>query len=157
VAVHRGARRVAQAVLQIARERDDLDHPDVPFDEKRRLVGRIAGDRVRAQSLNVVYYLVEKNRSNLLPALARDFDAMVNTVRHIRVADVTTSEPLDQDLQGELQRSLERRFGGTVTLRTHVDPAIIGGVIVRVGDELMDGSVTGKLTALRDQLMRAIR
>lgn len=180
MAVHHGARRVAEAVLQIARERDDfdawrqdlatlasvlgsqdvvyvLDHPDVPFDEKRSLVGRLAGDRVRAQSLDVVAYLIRKRRAYLLPALARDFDAMVNTERHVRVADVTTAEPLDQDLQGELRRSLEARFGGTVTLQTHVDPTIMGGVVVRIGDELMDGSVIGRLTALRDQLMRAIR
>lgn len=178
--VSHGARRVAEAVLDLARGHRDfdawlqdlrtlndrlgsdqvlhiLDHPDVPFSEKKALVDRLAGRSVRPEGLHVAYYLVSKRRAHQLGDVVEALQGLVNEVRNVRVASVTTAKPLDADQEEALKRSLGERFGGTVTLHKDVDPSIVGGAIVRVGDLLMDGSVNGRLAALREQLIRSVR
>ena len=173
-----GARRVAEAILSMARERGDfdawlrdlqtlhalfgaddalfaLDHPDVPFEDKQRMIERTASNVVRPEGLRVVYYLVRKRRAHLLAGVLQALQGLVNEERNIRVADVTSAAPLEPFQEEALSRGLGQRFGGTVTLNTRVDPSILGGVVVRVGDLMLDGSVSGRLLALRDQLVRA--
>ena len=174
-----GARRVAEAILEMARDRQDfdvwlrdlralnamvsapetlymLDHPDVPFEQKRQAIDHVGGS-VRPESLHVLYYLVERHRAHQLGAVLQQLEGLVNTERNVRVADVTTAQPLAPDQEAELSRGLSDRFGGTVTLAKHIDPSIVGGVIVKVGDLLLDGSVNGRLRGLREQLIRTVR
>ncbi len=134
-----------------------LDHPDYPFEQKKALVDRLAGASVRPQALHVLYYLVQKGRAHQLPLVLRQFQGLVNTERNIRVAEVVTATPLPADQAEALSENLGRRYGGTVSLEQRVDPSIIGGVVVRVGDLLLDGSVHGRLQSLREQLMRTVR
>jgi len=173
-------RRVADAILSLAGEHQDydawlqdlqtmstvlgqeqslhvLDHPDIPVEEKVVLVDGLIGSSVRPESRNIVYYLLRKRRVHLLPAILRELQGLVNQQRNVRVADVTTAQPLTKEQQDALGQNLADRFGGTITFEEHVDPAIIGGIVVRVGDILLDGSVNGRLRALREQIVRAVR
>lgn len=173
-------RRVAEAIIELAQKQQDydawlsdlrtleerlgsesvldvLEHPDVPFAEKRRLIDRLVGGDVRPEGLHVAYYLVTKEHIRRLTGVLHAFQDLVNDVRHIRVADVVTARPLEPDQEAALRAVLGRRFGAGVELRQRVDPTIIGGVVIRVGDLLLDGSVQGRLDALREQLLRATR
>ncbi len=69
-------------------------------------------------------------------------------------ARVTSATPLTAEEQGRLKASLKRRFGQELALALTVDPRILGGLVVQVGDVVIDGSLAGKLDALQDQLLR---
>jgi F-type H+-transporting ATPase subunit delta len=73
-------------------------------------------------------------------------------MRGIAVAEVTTAVPLDDSSRAQLAARLTRYVGQQIEMETSVDPAIMGGVVVRVGDLLLDGSVRGRLEALRRRL-----
>jgi F-type H+-transporting ATPase subunit delta len=72
--------------------------------------------------------------------------------RGVAVAEVTTAVPLDAAEADDVSRRLGALIGKRIELRTQVDPSIIGGIIARVGDYLIDGSVTGQLSRLRSRL-----
>ena len=72
---------------------------------------------------------------------------------HIAVAHVTTAAALNEKQQDALTAKLEAITGKQIQLKTHIDKSIIGGVVVKIGDKLIDGSVTSKIKSLQKQLM----
>ena len=87
------------------------------------------------------------------PEIVRVFEALSNEAQGIVIADVTTASSLDAGQESRLQEKLAGVTGKEVRLRLHEDPKVIGGVVVRIGDKRIDGSVTGRLARLTGDLM----
>jgi F-type H+-transporting ATPase subunit delta len=109
---------------------------------------------------NFLHILAERDRLDEIPGIAEALQEMINEQRGIITADVTTAIPLD----AEMQRLVAQRLGAyfnrdpdKVKIRGRVDPNIIGGVVARVGDRLIDDSVRGRLERLRRSLTAGTR
>jgi len=128
-------------------------NPELQRSDKKALIKKLFEGEVADDIYHFLLLLVDKRRMTLLPAIVEQYEALANEARHIIVADVTTARPLSKVQQDKLEDKLEVVTGKTVKVRLHEDPKIIGGVIVRIGDKRIDGSVTGKLSALAGELM----
>jgi F-type H+-transporting ATPase subunit delta len=168
------ARRYVQAIVELAREDGTLDawerdlgviaqlgtdptvqafleNPSVQDSEKRRLVdGVLQG--VSAQAANLVHMLIDRHRTRLIPDIVELFEEEARLQRGVVLADVTTAEAMDGVSLEIVRRQLKQFAGRDVELRLHVDPQIIGGVIARIGDQVIDGSVANQLRRLRARL-----
>jgi len=96
--------------------------------------------------------LLESGHLDQLEAIVVEFDRLVRHREQRLVAQVTTAVPLTDGERQALRAKLIERFGHDLEFRYEVDTSLIGGVHLRVGDQVIDGSVVGKLAALRDQL-----
>ena len=169
------ARRYAEAALSIA-ERDDslgtwvtalatatgrlgapelmrvLADPALPFASRRSVAEQVMGDNVTGGPRNLVLLLIRRDRIELLPEVAAQLRRLYEQQQGIVNAIVTSAAPLaDADL-GALRERLAVMTGGRVDISLEVDPDILGGVMVRIGDRLIDGSVRGRLERLRTRL-----
>ena len=99
--------------------------------------------------------VVEKRRQGLIPMIADEYRDLVDTLRGRTRAEITLAAQPSAELQAELVTTLERRLGRAVIPTFRVDPAIVGGTILRVGDQILDGSVRRRLAALRRRLVEA--
>ena len=129
-----------------------MGRPQVPTDVKRRILQQVLGDQVQPLLLRFVLLLLDKIRIDLLPDVRDEFQRLADEHRNIVRAQVTTAVPLSPELAQALRIKLGSREGKIVGLIPVVDPSIMGGVILRVGDRIMDGSVRGRLETLRRQL-----
>ncbi len=132
--------------------RDALESPIYPPEAKKRIWEELLGDSVLPLTLHLLRLIVDKGRSGIEPAVLLAFTELTNEHKGIAEAEVTTAVELAPDLLDELRARLESMTGRSVVLRTQVDPAVIGGVVVRLGDLLLDGSVRGQLQALKTRL-----
>ena len=130
-----------------------FSNPELSRDDKKALVKKMYDGELSTDVYHFLLLLVDKRRMTLLPAIVEQYEALSNEARHIIVADVTTVRLLSAAQKDKLEDKLEVVTGKTVKVRLHEDPKIIGGVIVRIGDKRIDGSVTGKLSALAGELM----
>ncbi len=96
--------------------------------------------------------LLEAGQLDQLDAILVEFDRLVRRRPALQVARVTSAVPLTGAEQELLRAKLVERFGPSLEFQFHVDPALIGGIHLRVGDQVIDGSVAGKLAALREHL-----
>jgi F-type H+-transporting ATPase subunit delta len=128
-----------------------LENPAVPFGEKREVIERaLAGfDPLRR---NFAYVLVEHGRASTISDVVAEFQKDLNAHQGIAVAEVTTAVPLDEAESRAVARRLEQLVGKRIILEKKVDPSILGGVIARIGDRLVDGSIAGQLESLRREL-----
>ncbi|HZR99553.1 MAG TPA: F0F1 ATP synthase subunit delta [Chloroflexota bacterium] len=139
------------ALLEVPVVAKALDSPAVPISQKLAVIAAEAPG-LRPQTNNLIRLLLHRERLELLPEIAASYRELLNRARGIAVADVVTAVPLDEASRAQLASRLERYVGQKVEMQTSVDPSIIGGVVVRVGDTLLDGSVRGRLEALRRRL-----
>jgi F-type H+-transporting ATPase subunit delta len=171
------ARRYAQAVFDIGKQAgtldqwrtdlallnqlfgnpavaDALEDPKMGDEGKRKLVqGLLARQKVQPLAVNLVLLLVERNRIHLMPRLVDHFNRMYNKEMGIVIAEVTTAVPLDQAHQSEVAKHLANLTGAkTVELRVKVDPTILGGIVAKIGDELIDASVASRLAELAQRI-----
>jgi F-type H+-transporting ATPase subunit delta len=169
------AKRYAEAVFAIARDSDAFDawqqaldamtqlvtdeqgrvffeSPKVGKEQKRAVAERFLGQRVPATALNLARLLIERDRFAEVDRIAAAYAELVREHRGIAVADVTTAVPLDEVATERVRQRLGDLVGKRVELRTQVDPSIMGGIVARVGDYLIDGSVRGRLQQLRARL-----
>ncbi len=130
-----------------------LMNPAMPLDERDAIVSRALDGQVSRPVLNLVLLLLRRGRIELLPRVAAEFDRLDDERLGITHATATSAAPLAEDEVRALTSRLERLTGGTVALELKVDSDIIGGLIVRVGDRLIDGSVRGRLERLRSRLV----
>jgi F-type H+-transporting ATPase subunit delta len=140
-----------EALLDVPIVAKALTSPAVPAREKLNAIAAEAPG-LRPQTNNLIGLLLHRERLELLPDIARAYHERLNRMRGIAVAAVTTAVPLDESSRAQLAARLARYVGQQIEMETTVDPGILGGVVVRVGDLLLDGSVRGRLETLRRRL-----
>ena len=132
----------AQAFLQNSR---------VPPAQKAALVEKgLAG--VDPLVLNLGRLLLRRNKTALGPQIREAFQELVDEAKGISHATVTSAVPLTPDDVKAVTQRLTDMTGGEVIVSTHVDESILGGLVVRIGDRLIDGSTKSRLQALKQQL-----
>jgi len=129
-----------------------VDNPSIPHADRQLAVGRLLEGRVAPGVLNLARLLAQRGRFERLPAIAAEYTRLLNRRRGIVAAVVTSAQPLTADETTALQARLETMTGSGVDLRSAVDETLIGGLTVRVGDQLLDASLRGRLERLRHQL-----
>ena len=144
---------VSQALFAQAELKDFLTNPQIQPEDKKQVLLRLLKDQVSPMMMNFLLLLVDKRRIVLLEAINDCYQELSNRAQGIIVADDTTAYELKAELRSRLSSKLESVTGKKVQLRTHQDQSIIGGVVVKIGDTRIDGSVIGRLQALKAELM----
>ncbi|HEY0024254.1 MAG TPA: ATP synthase F1 subunit delta [Longimicrobium sp.] len=146
---------VAGLVQSDPRVRQFLETPRVPAAEKKRALRAALAGRAPELFLRFVSVLVDKRRQTLLPEIAQAFRGLVDErMGRVRV-QVAISHLPDEALQAEIGNALALRLGRTVIPTFTVDPELLGGMVVQVGDEILDGSVRSSAARLRRAMMAA--
>ena len=174
------ARRYAEAAFEVALRDDELDgwrddlalaadmlgrpevepvidSPAIPTAQRLAAVDKLLGGRIRPGALRLVSLLVERGRVRELTRVSEQYQRQLNAHRGVVVATVTSAAPLTDDESAAVRAQVEAMAGSTVELRTAVDPNLLGGVTVQIGDRLVDASIRGRLERLRDQLNTGVR
>jgi F-type H+-transporting ATPase subunit delta len=132
----------------------------VPAEEKRELLVQAIGDRASGLFLKFLLLLIDKKRidefaDNEFADIAEPFVALYEEARNIVKVSIVTAVPLDAELERKAKDMIERRMGKTARLEKRIDPAVIGGMIVIAGDQIIDGSIRSQLADLRQDLLEA--
>ena len=176
------ARRYAEAAFQVALPggeaeldgwRDDLaaaaemlgnaqvaavvDSPAIPTSDRLAIVGKLLEPRIRPGALRLVRLLVARGRAREVARVSDHFQRQLNAHRGIVVATVTSAVPLTDDETAEIRTRVEAMADASVDMRTAVDPALLGGLTVQIGDRFLDASIRGRLERLRTQLNSGAR
>ncbi len=139
------------AVMDDAKALALLSNTKVPLPERYRLLENTLSG-VDAKSMNLAKLLVAKGRAALAPQITEAYLGLVDEHRGVAHASVVTAVPLDDAERGAVEKRLGEISGKQVIAHTEVDPNIIGGLVARIGDKVVDGSTRGKLMALRRSL-----
>jgi F-type H+-transporting ATPase subunit delta len=142
----------AAALVSDEKAENLLDNPALPLDKRRELLEAAIGKDAPPALLNLLLLLLRRGRIELVPRIAIALRELVDRKSGIRRAVVTSASELSAQEVRALEERLERDTGGKVELQVKVDPSLLGGLVVRVGDRLLDGSVRGRLERLRDQV-----
>ena len=129
-----------------------LEDPNVPIERRLTALDNALGPDTVPQMRNLLPLIVRRRRVEMLPHIAREFRRLYNAQVGIVEATAVTAAPLDDRELAALRSRLEQMTGGKVELATRVDASLLGGVQVRLGDQLIDGSVRGRLERLRNRL-----
>src|SRR5438128_4549371 len=158
------ARRYAGAIFEIARKEKTLDRtledvkeitrlfairklayllrePKIPAQRKETAIRQALADKVLPTSLNLALLVVQRELVDLMPNIARELEQFVLDYQNKAVAEVTTATQMDDAQLDHIKQALEHRTGKTILMHTRVQPDILGGVIARVGDRVIDGSI----------------
>lgn len=170
------ARRYAQALLESGRERGDLErleadlvrvvslleqepglrkalqHPFIPKEEKKRLVEAAFRDQLSPVTLRLLTLLVEKKRVGQVEPILTEFKRLANESRSVMEAEAVVAKSLDDKLAADLRQRLREITGKRVELKVTVDQTLIGGIVLKVGDRRIDGSLRGRLARMREIL-----
>lgn len=172
------AARYARALFEVAQKEADLavvqsdlnaivataaEHQDLGRvlanralpDTARRNIVLAVGEKlgVSAPVGKLLGLLADRRRLDLLPEIAAVYTERLLDHRNVLQADVTTAVPLSPEAAERLEASLSSATGKQITMRVAVDPALLGGVVARVGSTVYDGSVRTQLKKMRDQLV----
>ena len=151
--------RVGDELYQIARSiegsaelRELLTDRRVPADRKLAVLGDLLEGKATPLSLGLVNFVVAVGRAGELPAIADRLAARAAGERDAVIAEVRSAVELDEDTVARLAATLSKVTGKQVEVKTVVDPAVLGGIVTRVGDTVIDGTLRQRLTSLRDKL-----
>ena len=171
----RAALRYAKATLNLAKEKDfakevnddmiliqstieensDLEimlkSPIIKSKAKKSVLTEIFGKKVNGITLGLLNLLIENKRPALLNLVAKEYIVIYDFLIGVEVAEVTSAIPLTKELEKAILKRVEEALGKQITLNNVVDPSIIGGFVLRVGDKLYDSSVSYRLDDLLSQ------
>ncbi|MGZ6372365.1 MAG: ATP synthase F1 subunit delta [Candidatus Limnocylindria bacterium] len=129
-----------------------LQHPAIPFAEKERVLRSVMGRGVAPAAVNLVLLMVRRGRPGAIEPMIARFSELLRRERGIALAQVRSALPLDDGQRAEIVSRLRALTGSQIEMEETVDPDLIGGVAVRIGDQLYDASVRSRLERLRARL-----
>lgn len=133
-----------------------LKSPLVKPVEKKELMKNIFSEHLSREMLNFVYVLIDKNRSAALVEIGEEYHSLLAEYNNTIEATATTAVAMTTEQIKELTEKLTKTSGKTVTLANEVDPSIIGGVFIQIGDKIIDGTLKRRLTEIEDRLKEVI-
>lgn len=145
-------RQIATAIDADATLRGFLDSPRIAGEAKSAVLAKALGDRVPRLFLKFLQQLVKNRRQGLIPLIADEYDTLHDAAQGIVHARVTVARAAADDEVAMIGARLSAIVGKSVVPHLQVDPSVLGGVVVRLGDTVMDGSVRRKLALLRRRM-----
>jgi F-type H+-transporting ATPase subunit delta len=152
--IHEELAQVDDALRQDRDLRLFFFSPYFTSDEKKDAVGRVL-EGADERLVNFLRLLTERHRMPLLPRIRRQFDAMWAEENRLLPVSVTSAVELDESLVDDIGRRIQDQTGRSVELSANVDPEVLGGLVVRVGNMVLDASVRNRLEQLRKQVAKA--
>ena len=170
------AKRYARAIFELAKEQGQIEawaerleplrevlthpqakailaNPSIDVGRRQDAVGALLDGRAGPEGLNLAKLLVGANRIDDLDAIVEEYGRLADEDAGRVRATATTAVALSRSEAGNLVESLSRRWGLEVRLDVRVDPRIIGGLVLRIGDRVIDASVAARLQQLRRRLV----
>jgi F-type H+-transporting ATPase subunit delta len=144
---------VANAMQADRRLRIFLESPRIDAAEKSRILAKAFQDRMPRLFVRYLQALIAHRRQLLIPAIAREYLDLVDEAEGRMHANVTLAREPDPETRTVVARELSRSFEREVVPHFAVDPRILGGLVVRVGDTVLDGSIQRRLERLRRQMV----
>jgi F-type H+-transporting ATPase subunit delta len=147
-------------VVDIVKENKDfyniLKSPLIGRSEKKDLIEKIFNDQISAHLKNFLKIMIDKDRILTLELVEKSFKTLLNEKNNIIEGIAITAIAMQEEEIEELEAKLSRKYNKTVTLENKVDKSILGGVLVRLGNEEIDGTVKARLEKMKDQLSQVI-
>jgi len=171
----RAALRYAKAILNLAKERgiaDEINNDMLLIDRtikenhellnmlkspiiksavKKSILTELFGKKINTISLGLINLLIENKRLPLLPLVAIEYTVIYDFLKGVEIAQVTSAVPLNKDLENRILKKVRQMSGKDITLKNIIDPSILGGFILRVGDKQYDSSISGQLNQLKSR------
>src|SRR5690606_27597193 len=132
-----------------------LANPQVSVRDKQEALRQVYEGKVAPEVLQLLAIMLKNRRAPLIAAVVDEYQALLDEHQGIVHAYVSSALPLTEAEEANVAAALEKLTGKTVVVHKDVDPGLIGGILVRIGDRLYDGSVRGMLQRLEKQLITA--
>lgn len=171
------AERYAQALFQLAQEQRQeakfggiledilammteypdferiLHHPVVKEEDKKQMLTQLFSGKIPDQLLHFLCLLVDKQREDHLDVIAGEYAKLLNASNKTVITDVVTAVPMFKKTEAILKQQLEEYLGQQVVMNCHTDPELLGGVTIKIGDRMIDGSLKTQLNNLTQALV----
>ncbi|ADJ29849.1 F0F1 ATP synthase subunit delta [Nitrosococcus watsonii] len=148
--------RVLNVFADLVRDSEMQILIDDPRYTSEQLVGlfvEIGGDTVTESAKNFIKILAENDRLSILPEVAALFEQLRAEIEGTLEVEIISAKPLTEEQLNEIASALKRRLGREVTFSRKIDESLLGGIIIRAGDLVIDGSAIGKLNQLAASLL----
>lgn len=154
-AMERWRQALRAVVEKLGQARDPLTFLDSPGEDMKRkqeLVDRLLPPNADHEVRNFLYLLASRNQVRLLPEVLAEFDRYAARGPMRELARISSAIELMGAERAQLEQKIRAQYGQDVDFEYRVDKSLLGGVVVRIGDKVIDGSVAGKLAAMRQKL-----
>ena len=131
-----------------------MEHQLVSPEEKKAILEQVFTQEVSDITVNFLNVVIEKYRASYIPAIYEEFVAYANEARNMADAQLKSAAELNEADMEIIKARLSDVTGKTIRLQSEVDPSLIGGVVVRIGDKVIDSSLVGRLEKLKENLLQ---
>lgn len=140
-------------VLQTNHElKQALSDQSLDVAQREKVLDELLEGKVSPHTLGLVKFIVAQGRARQLPQILEGLSQLAAEARNTVVAEVRSAVPLDDKQRDRLEKSLSKATGKAVEVKVIVDPSVIGGVVAKVGDTVIDGTIKRRLEQLREQV-----
>lgn len=146
---------VVKTIQEVDNLKEYMNHLLIPVAAKKDVLKQLFAEQLSPVTLNFIMMIVDKKRETYLEVIIEEYKDMADEYRNIaKVVMIAAKEVPEEDVK-YLAEKLSASTGKTVQLNLKVDPTLLGGVKLRMGDQIIDGTVAKKLEMLKDQLIQA--
>ncbi|MFA7077947.1 MAG: F0F1 ATP synthase subunit delta [Syntrophomonas sp.] len=147
--------KIVQSIQETEGLREYFAHPLIPAKEKKDIANKIFAKAVSPITLNFLLLILDKKRETYLELIYNEYEEMADESRNIKKAELISAMAVSDEDVKTLSETLSSSTGKTIQLKLTIDPAILGGVKIRMGDKIIDASVAKKLEMLKKNLKTA--
>ena len=120
--------------------------------QRTKVLEDLLADKVSPHTLGLLTFIVGQGRARQMPQILQELSELAAEARNAVVAEVRSATPLDSRQRAALQSALSKATGKKVAVKVMVDPSLIGGIVAKIGETIIDGSVKRRLEQLKDQV-----
>ena len=143
---------IAQALDKSVELRSSLTDPQLPIERTQAVIAELLGGRATPLTVGLIQFIISQGRISELPDIARAVAERAAETRAKALAEVRSAVPLDDKTVERLAAALSKATGTKVEVKVIVDESVIGGIVARIGDTVIDGSIARRMDSLRQAL-----
>lgn len=129
-----------------------LSDKSIDRGQRTKVLEDLLADKVSPHTLGLLTFIVGQGRARQMPQILQELSELAAEARNAVVAEVRSATPLDSRQRTALQSALSKATGKKVAVKVMVDPSLIGGIVAKIGETIIDGSVKRRLEQLKDQV-----
>lgn len=152
--VDKDLRELTKFVEQNAEVKNTLLHPHISLKVKKAIMEELLGEDIGELTRRFFFLLIDRKREQLLPLIQREFSLLADEARQVVEAKVVSAVELTEAQLEDLKKAIKRMTGKDVRIISEVNAELIGGVLIQVGDRVIDGTIAHALNRMRLELRR---